>query len=452
MTTTTTTTVPSPILQPTQDMILENDSKIAAAADDEDIPDLGELPIKEQNHDDGDPEEIPDLGKLPIKEEDSTTTKQPSLISTQKTSTASKQKSSDIGDTTYSSRINIQNTRDKEVETRRTTEDPMSTSTTSMDERDKQNEDGIGDNTTYTHKKETSTASTKTTTRSPLKENMIHSIDVDVTTESITTNAISTQDTSTTSIKERVIEYCNPTSIIRKSLLHQPQTSTKDNVTCIPINTTEEGCNLAEKLYSPDTLMSKCEPSDPVVDICHIVEPRQSKQHQHHQFKCSISDCTEKYSKNKVVVHMVNDQTGKLKRHKRSFRKAQDLENALPRISSKTLSEGYGFLILQCIDDNDGVGGKQPRVPEVAQLLILPPLFSEKRNRGAGEEQKRQQRQQQQQQNQQEDPINLNIILLDSASRSHFYRSLPQTIKTFEKINRESETTNAAEVYIHLQA
>ena len=116
------------------------------------------------------------------------------------------------------------------------------------------------------------------------------------------------------------------------------------------------------------------------------------------------------------------------------------------------MSEGYGFLILQCIDDNDGVEGKQPRVPEVAQLLILPPLFSEKRNRGAGEEQKQQQRQQQQQQNQQEDPINLNIILLDSASRSHFYRSLPQTIKTFEKINRESETTNAAEVYIHLQA
>ena len=179
-TTTTTTLVPSPILQPTQDMILENDSKIAAA-DDEDIPDLGELPIKEQNHDDGDPEEIPDLGKLPIKEEDSTTTKQPSLISTQKTSTASKQKSSDIGDTTYSSRINIQDTRDKEVETRRTTEDSLSTSTTSMDERDKQNEDSydIGDNTTYTRKKETSTASTKTTTRSPLKENMIHSIDVD---------------------------------------------------------------------------------------------------------------------------------------------------------------------------------------------------------------------------------------------------------------------------------
>ena len=275
--------------------------------------------------------------------------------------------------------------------------------------------------------------------------------DKGATTYHVTIEPSPTQETSTTItpktqtiIRDRVIEYCNPTSIVRKNILHRQtssNTTTKDKVACVPITTTEEGCKLAAKLYSPDKTLKQCESSDPIVEICHQVESGQLKQQHRHQFKCSFSDCTRKYSKQKVAVRMVNDQNGNLKSHRRIFNNAKNLEKALPRIATKTLSEGYGFLILQCIDDHEDVSIDKIKAPEIAQLLILPPLFSKIRNK-----EKRGQQQQQQQQRKQE-IINLNIILMDSASRSHFYRSLPKTIKTFEEINQDSKVSSAAEVF-----
>ena len=42
------------------------------------------------------------------------------------------------------------------------------------------------------------------------------------------------------------------------------------------------------------------------------------------------------------------------------------------------------------------------------------------------------------------DKININVVMLDSISRAHFFRSLKKTIRTFDEIN--SDTQSGAEV------
>jgi len=97
-------------------------------------------------------------------------------------------------------------------------------------------------------------------------------------------------------------------------------------------------------------------------------------------------------------------------------------------ISINTVKEGYGFLILQCVEKNvtsisDYKNDDQKNF--LGQLLILLPNIRQKLESNTKK-------------------ININIVLLDSTSRSHFYRSLPKTLQMIERIN--SDPTNAADI------
>ena len=55
----------------------------------------------------------------------------------------------------------------------------------------------------------------------------------------------------------------------------------------------------------------------------------------------------------------------------------------------------------------------------VGQMFLIPPLPEK-----------------QYKQKQSKTNININLVMIDSVARSHFYRSLPHTISTFSKINK----------------
>ncbi|XP_072020665.1 uncharacterized protein [Amphiura filiformis] len=84
-----------------------------------------------------------------------------------------------------------------------------------------------------------------------------------------------------------------------------------------------------------------------------------------------------------------------------------DLENAVFDLLNKNASNGnYGFCYLKCKQTKDKKDG--------SQLLLIPQYFTQNTCDGSTCD----------------DAININVIWLDSTSHSHFFRSLPKSVKT----------------------
>ncbi|XP_066925027.1 uncharacterized protein [Clytia hemisphaerica] len=201
---------------------------------------------------------------------------------------------------------------------------------------------------------------------------------------------------------DRDIQYCNPDSIYRKNSF---KFSRKD-VSCVPVKASEKSCKWAEELYHPDKKLQKCDPAQ-VVEICWA---------EGGGYRCSMESCMS-HGKHYVMVWKVNDKNGKLEKF-RWFNVVKDLEKSLSVISRMTQREGFGFLLLQCVNMKEKES--ESKDLELGQLLILQPTY---RSGKASKE-----------------TVNINLLWVDSVSRSHFYRSLPKTINTFENINRDKST------------
>jgi len=237
--------------------------------------------------------------------------------------------------------------------------------------------------------------------------------------------SIDQKDDDSSVWNQRRPEYCNPTGIIRKNGFHVD----RESISCKPTRASNTACKLAEKLYFQGQEQDTCGENRKIVNICERNDAIGS-------FECDFRDCRI-HKKPKVIVWRTDDNDGKVKRHK-LFESEKSLRHSLVDISASTVKEGYGFqgygfLILQCVEeevvtiseyDDDG-GDDNEENSFIGQLLILPPT-----NDGPKPESNKK--------------ININIVLLDSTSRSHFYRSLPKTLQLIEKIN--SDPTNAAEI------
>ena len=210
-------------------------------------------------------------------------------------------------------------------------------------------------------------------------------------------------------------EYCNPTGIIRKNDFHVD----RDKVSCKPVIATEEGCKLAERYHFHGELKT-CDKDNGIDDICKHTTSEGT-------FKCDFRGC-KKHEKPKVVVWRADDNdTGKLKRYK-LFDSERFLERSLGDMSAETVKKGYGFLILQCVNKNitstSDYVDSDDHESFIGQLLLLPPMKHNPNPESSKGTNK----------------INVNIVLLDSLSRSHFYRSLPKTLEMFEQINLDRKT------------
>ena len=186
--------------------------------------------------------------------------------------------------------------------------------------------------------------------------------------------------------------------------IHRKPVSTP-SATCQLPKVREDACTFAKSIFSTDPLIHACNSSQ--VNLCKMEKIHSgSAKVQCHTTSCGSSDI--------ISVGFINPHDGSLAWGHFSF--LQDVEKSLNNYVQNTASKEYfPFAFLRC-DEFWNPTAK-------TQLLILPPkgVVADKPHKRLKEK-----------------PININIMLIDSVSRPHFYRSLPQTVKAFRDINAKS--------------
>ncbi|XP_056407885.1 uncharacterized protein LOC130304158 isoform X2 [Hyla sarda] len=186
-----------------------------------------------------------------------------------------------------------------------------------------------------------------------------------------------------------------------------PNKSTSHESSCKRAQFLPGSCKLMKTIFKEEP--ANCS-HQPTYIICKLSNPKKTYVMCHHDICKKLSD---------VSVGLYISKMGKYVWHK--LKSTQELEVF---INSKLL-EDYplqephnGFCVIQCTN----TAGLY-----VSQLLILPPILHTRR--------------QQKNMHSNRSLLNINILLLDSVSRHHFYRSLPRTIEEFRHLNKEYFTS-----------
>lgn len=196
--------------------------------------------------------------------------------------------------------------------------------------------------------------------------------------------------------------------------------------TCEPHKPTADACKLAETLYHYDPSLSECKRNQ-VEDseICTLGTEAVRKRTVL-KAKCKDRVCKRfqnEGSKFKRIsltfgVYTIDPEDGYLK-SERNFSKLSELETQLPRIAFLTMRNKFNFVFVKCFDDNNQT--------LISQLISVPPVITTEE----GPKQRA------------KNTINVNMVLLDSVSRPHFYRSLPKTVQAFKRLADTSNNSSA---------
>ena len=208
-------------------------------------------------------------------------------------------------------------------------------------------------------------------------------------------------------LPEDETEDDNPTDFVQcpffslRTTRHDQETK---NVTCVPHKPSERDCKKAHKYYELDRQPLKCssKAQDP---LCSFEKAWRSSKRDRLVLECDISPC----GQNPVHVIALDPAYGSLEDRAKwqKFATTGGLEEFLSTFVITTSLNGFNFCFLAC----RGKDNKE----YVEQILYFPPIMEKVRNRAH----KR--------------TFNVNIVVLDSVSRPHFYRSLTNTVNTLRE-------------------
>ena len=177
---------------------------------------------------------------------------------------------------------------------------------------------------------------------------------------------------------------------------------------CQPHRPTQAACKLARQLYNENTVKRYCKVTQGTGDICHIEADRKGKVKKGSIIvRCRNTICSDvnKFV-NRFRVKIFDSQFGETKTVKK-FETVEKLEKGLAVIIKNTTKNKFYFVFVLC---------RKTKSEWLSQLLPIDPRLTIHEA------------------DSQRDPraVNVNIILIDSVARAHFYRSLPRTVKTFQ--------------------
>lgn len=180
-------------------------------------------------------------------------------------------------------------------------------------------------------------------------------------------------------------------------------------IACKEHRPAESGCKFAKKAYAYDDVKRTCR-TEPHLEICRIVLG---------QITCTYKQCAD--AKN-VSIHILDNKTGIVKPIEYLRIGDDRLNKAVSKYARITIKNGHKFMFLSC--------GAQ------TQLLLLSDKSFSRNDKIKMAAKKL---------NFDNLEINVNLVMIDSLSRAHFYRSLHRTIKTFQEINQR-RTRDVTEV------
>ena len=195
---------------------------------------------------------------------------------------------------------------------------------------------------------------------------------------------------------------CPPMSIHAEAEVR----SFTSNTTCIAHLPTEAACKYTAELFTADQSIQICNDTKfgAPYTLCEVTE-KYIKRHRKFKVHCNLSPCDRKHA---IRLKIMNPSDGEMLLldipGKTSDRTVQEYVQAG---AEKTVENGFNFLFIECTGSKFGV--------TISQLLTFLPepsiLLDQKLTKHA------------------KNKVNINVLLLDSISRPHFYRSLPKTVK-----------------------
>ncbi|KAJ7362121.1 hypothetical protein OS493_013212 [Desmophyllum pertusum] len=186
------------------------------------------------------------------------------------------------------------------------------------------------------------------------------------------------------------------------------------NLSCVPYKKTEGDCNEAFKYFGEYNITSaplQCERSASRPICTFLTESRVSSRD-----KVSVTCWRDVCSKSSPILLGCSDaEFGIVDEEKNwlKFHSVGELEQELPGIVTQNSINGFNSCLLKC----------KMGTTKVKQALIFPPILKPAAKKAPPSKIKK---------------INVNIVLEDSVSRSHFYRYMPRSVQSLRDIYRDS--------------
>ena len=183
---------------------------------------------------------------------------------------------------------------------------------------------------------------------------------------------------------------------------------------CQPHKPRKASCMFTQELYAIKPELLECKEKS-AGDVCEMKITRTKKESKI-SFTCSQTVCREG-KRDSFKVLSVDPGTG-LATIVNEFHSVKTLERGLPNIVRRNTQNKLNFVFIECTNHQ----GKR-----VSQFLAVDPDFTIEKTETVRNK----------------NHINVVVLLLDSVSRAHFYRSLPRTIATFQNWRENPDSVPA---------
>ena len=165
---------------------------------------------------------------------------------------------------------------------------------------------------------------------------------------------------------------------------------------CIIYSSDKEGCEQAYQYYGhPGHVEDRSCDEVYYPDICSLQVTKSGE----HRLSCDAGDC----GSSRIEIGSINPNMGKISEWTPLSKRTMAL--TVQKAVETNRKNGFGFLFLRC--------------GSLLQVLIFPTILHKLKD------------------SRERHKINVNVILLDSISRAHFYRSLPRAVDVLRKISRD---------------
>lgn len=176
-----------------------------------------------------------------------------------------------------------------------------------------------------------------------------------------------------------------------------------NNTKCRPHLPSEDACEYTADLFTQMPEIVTChDQEEPPYELCKISEVYRKARPSTFNVRCDLSPCSRRRT---IRLKIVNPSDGYMfVQNLPGSTSNSHMQLAVEDAARKTRENGFNFLFMTCSGRKHG--------KNISQLLtVLPPESIFKRQVKSSIEK-----------------VNVNIVLLDSISRPHFYRSLPKTV------------------------
>ena len=242
----------------------------------------------------------------------------------------------------------------------------------------------------------------------------VESKKLNTTKAAITSNTTTPTNASTKQnlIRGNISTTLKPTTVDRTSKSSTPfQKVPAENAFCKAYELSAKAVEYTTKKYAIMPEIRKCQDQkSPPNILCKVNETKSNNSYTNLKIKCTFSVCDRS---KKMFIEYMDNKDGQMKKYEiPKNSNDSEIELLIRKFADDSRKQDLPFLFVNCTGVDETV---------VSQILTFLPLLPPLKH------------------NTHRNKININIFLVDSVSRLHFYRSFPETISYLKDIEADSQ-------------